>query len=88
MNEAETADLIERSDMSEPGMIECPHCDGQWDVDPADDLCHADDERDGIVTTCEACGGLYKLTTTTEVYFDARAVAADSGLDPAAKETQ
>lgn len=55
----------------EPYLLECPHCLHEWDIDPNDDLCHADDKVDGILTTCDECGEKFELTTTTEVFFHA-----------------
>ena len=52
-----------------PYTITCPFCHGEWEVGPDDDSCHADDKRDGCLTTCEGCGEKYQLTTDIEVYF-------------------
>lgn len=60
--------------MGDPYELECPHCRQSWKVHPDDDLCYADDKRDGMVSTCDECGGKYTLTATTEVYFDTEKV--------------
>ncbi len=60
--------------MDDPYLLHCPHCHREWDVDPADDLCYADDKADNIVSTCEDCGKKYILTTDIQVYFYAEAI--------------
>ena len=53
----------------DPYILQCPHCHEQFDVHPDDEICHAHDNQDGLLTTCEVCGEHYRLTTKTEVFF-------------------
>jgi len=62
----------------DPYILECPHCHAMWDISEDDEMCHADDEADGIVSTCEECGGKYQLRTEIEVYFHAAPVATET----------
>lgn len=53
----------------DPYTIECPHCHGEWVVDPDDNIRYANHHDPPEV--CDDCGGRYQLTTREEVFFTA-----------------
>lgn len=63
----------------EPFVLFCPACNREYEIDPDDDLCYADDVRDESTTPCPGCGVALKVIARMEVWFSSAVAEEVSG---------
>jgi len=52
--------------MDDFGVLICPRCHGEWEIDSDDDLFYANDTEDRCTTPCPGCGA--KLIVDAELF--------------------